>query len=33
MGAILGWDQARRAAEVATYVEGAHREFDVPAPG
>ena len=33
MGAILGWDHARRAAEVATYVEGAHREFDVPPPG
>jgi glycerol-3-phosphate dehydrogenase len=30
MGAILGWDEARRAAEVASYLEGAHREFDVP---
>jgi glycerol-3-phosphate dehydrogenase len=30
MGAILGWDDARRAVEAATYLEGAHREFDVP---
>jgi glycerol-3-phosphate dehydrogenase len=32
MGATLGWDEARRAAEVASYLEGAHREFDVPPP-
>jgi len=30
MGTILGWDEPRRAAEVAAYLEGAHREFDVP---
>ena len=29
-GDVLGWDEARRAAEVATYLEGAHREFDLP---
>ena len=33
MGAILGWDDDRRAAEVRTYLDGAHREFDVPPPG
>ena len=32
MGEILGWDEARQAAEVVTYLEGAHREFDVPPP-
>ena len=30
-GEVLGWDADRRAAEVATYIAGAHREFDVPA--
>ena len=30
MAPLLGWDDARCAAEVATYLEGAHREFDVP---
>ena len=29
-GDILGWDPARQAAEVASYLEGAHREYDVP---
>jgi glycerol-3-phosphate dehydrogenase len=31
-GDVLGWDQARRDAEVARYLEGARREFDVPPP-
>jgi glycerol-3-phosphate dehydrogenase len=31
-GHVLGWDAARRAAEVAAYLEGAHREYDVPPP-
>ena len=31
-GHVLGWDAARQAAEVAAYLEGAHREFDVPPP-
>ena len=30
LGDVLGWDGARQAAEVARYLEGAHREFDVP---
>ena len=30
LGAVLGWDAARQAAEVETYLAGAHREFDVP---
>lgn len=30
-GHVLGWDADRQASEVATYLEGAHREFDVPA--
>ena len=30
-GDILGWDGSRQAAEAARYLEGAHREFDVPA--
>lgn len=30
-GAVLGWDADRQAREVAAYVAGAHREFDVPA--
>ena len=30
-GELLGWDPDRQAAEVSSYVEGAHREFDVPA--
>jgi glycerol-3-phosphate dehydrogenase len=30
-GEILGWDASRQEAEVARYLEGAHREFDVPA--
>jgi glycerol-3-phosphate dehydrogenase len=29
-GHLLGWDAARQSAEVARYLEGAHREFDVP---
>ncbi len=33
VGDALGWDEARRAAEVAAYLDGAHREFDVPPPG
>jgi glycerol-3-phosphate dehydrogenase len=31
VGDVLGWDAARQAAEVARYLEGAHREYDVPA--
>jgi glycerol-3-phosphate dehydrogenase len=31
-GHVLGWDAARQASEVATYLEGAHREYDVPPP-
>jgi hypothetical protein len=31
-GRVLGWDAARRADEVTTYLAGAHREFDVPLP-
>jgi glycerol-3-phosphate dehydrogenase len=31
-GPALGWDEARQAAEVRTYLEQAHREFDVPQP-
>jgi glycerol-3-phosphate dehydrogenase len=27
----LGWDLAREASEVARFLDGAHREFDVPA--
>jgi glycerol-3-phosphate dehydrogenase len=30
MGALLGWDDGRRAREISGYLEGAHREFDVP---
>ena len=30
-GELLGWDPDRQAAEVSSYVEGAHREFDIPA--
>lgn len=30
-GEILGWDATRQAAECAAYLEGAHREYDVPA--
>ncbi|MFN8631399.1 MAG: glycerol-3-phosphate dehydrogenase/oxidase [Chloroflexota bacterium] len=30
-GEVLGWDADRQAREVAAYVAGAHREFDVPA--
>jgi hypothetical protein len=30
MGDALGWDEARRADEVATYLDLAHRQFDVP---
>ena len=29
-GDVLGWDESRQAAEAAAYLEGAHREFDVP---
>ena len=31
VGRVLGWTPGRQAAEVAGYLEGAHREFDVPA--
>ncbi len=30
-GDVLGWDAPRQAIEAARYLEGAHREFDVPA--
>ncbi len=30
MGEALGWDAARQADEVATYLDLAHRQFDVP---
>jgi glycerol-3-phosphate dehydrogenase len=30
-GDVLGWDAERQRAEVAGYVAGAHREYDVPA--
>jgi glycerol-3-phosphate dehydrogenase len=30
VGARLGWDDERQAAEVAQYLETAHREYDVP---
>jgi glycerol-3-phosphate dehydrogenase len=30
MGDALGWDAARRADEVTTYLDLAHRQFDVP---
>jgi hypothetical protein len=30
MGDELGWDAARRAAEVADYVASAEREYGVP---
>jgi hypothetical protein len=30
MGALLGWDAERQAAEVRTYVEAAEREYGVP---
>ncbi len=29
-GAVLGWDEDRRGAEAARYLDGARREFDVP---
>jgi len=29
-GHVLGWDEERRAREAATYLAGAHHEFDVP---
>jgi glycerol-3-phosphate dehydrogenase len=31
-GHVLGWDAARQAIEVETYLDGAHREYDVPPP-
>ena len=31
MAPLLGWDDARCTREVETYLDGAHREFDVPA--
>jgi len=31
-GHVLGWDAARQATEVAAYLAGAHREYDVPPP-
>ena len=30
LGAELGWDEARQAAEVSTFLDGARREFAVP---
>jgi glycerol-3-phosphate dehydrogenase len=30
VGSELGWDPARQASEVARFLDGAHREFDVP---
>jgi glycerol-3-phosphate dehydrogenase len=30
MGAQLGWDGARQAAEVDAYLAAVHREYDVP---
>jgi glycerol-3-phosphate dehydrogenase len=30
VGRELGWDPARQASEVARFLDGAHREFDVP---
>jgi glycerol-3-phosphate dehydrogenase len=33
LGECLGWDEGRRAEEVTSYLDGAHREFDVPATG
>jgi glycerol-3-phosphate dehydrogenase len=30
VGMELGWDPARQASEVARFLDGAHREFDVP---
>ena len=30
MAPLLGWDDTRCTGEVATYLDGAHREFDVP---
>lgn len=33
LGAELGWDAGRRAAEVDRYLASAHREYDVPPPG
>jgi glycerol-3-phosphate dehydrogenase len=32
-GGILGWEAARQADEIASYLEQAHREYDVPQPG
>jgi glycerol-3-phosphate dehydrogenase len=32
MAVELGWDEARRRLEVASYLEWAHREYDVPEP-
>jgi glycerol-3-phosphate dehydrogenase len=32
MSMVLGWDAGRQGAEVAAYLAGAHREFDVPPP-
>ncbi len=31
-GHVLGWDTARQATEMSSYLEGAHREYDVPPP-
>lgn len=30
LGGELGWDAARQASEIGSYLVGAHREFDVP---
>jgi glycerol-3-phosphate dehydrogenase len=32
MGSELGWDGSREAAEVEAFLDGAHREYDVPGP-
>jgi glycerol-3-phosphate dehydrogenase len=32
-GHVLGWDEVRRGQEIVTYLENAHREYDVPSSG
>jgi len=32
LGRELGWDAARQASEVSSYLEGARREYGVPWP-
>jgi hypothetical protein len=29
-GHVLGWDAARQATEVATFLDGARREYGIP---